>query len=124
MAITDQVNQTGKVISQDFDPILQGVPVLGSYKKGGSVKKTGVYKLHRGETVAKLTANARKHISKGKFGVPSKAPASGSYPMPDRSHAVNAMARASGKPVEAQVRAKAHQLYPGLTPVSNLRRAK
>jgi hypothetical protein len=124
MALTDQLNQTGKVIAKDFNPILQGTPVLGSYKKGGKVKKTGVYKLHRGETVAKLTTDARKHISKGKFGVPSKAPGSGSYPMPDRSHAVNAMARASGKSVEAQVRAKAHKLYPGLAPVSKLRRAQ
>lgn len=64
--------------------------------------------------MAKLTAKSRKKISKGKFGVPSKAPGSGSYPMPDRSHAVNAMARASGKSVEAEVRAKAHKLYPGL----------
>jgi hypothetical protein len=64
--------------------------------------------------VAKLTAKARKNISKAKFGVPSKAPGSGSYPMPDRSHAVNAMARASGKAVEAKVRAKAHALFPGL----------
>lgn len=64
--------------------------------------------------MAKLNAAARKKISKKKFGVPSKAPGSGSYPMPDRSHAVNAMARASGKGVEAQVRAKAHKLYPGL----------
>jgi hypothetical protein len=123
--ITDQLNQRGQTISQDFNPILQGKPVLGSFKKGGVAKKTGLYKLHRGEKVmGKLTTSARKHISKGKFGVPSKAPASGSYPMPDRSHAVNAMARASGKGVEAQVRAKAHKLYPGLGSVSNLRRAK
>ena len=64
--------------------------------------------------MAKLTAAARKRIPKGKFGVPSKAPASGSYPMNTRSHAINAMARASGKAVEAKVRAKAHKLYPGL----------
>lgn len=25
--------------------------VLGSYKKGGKVKKTGLYKLHKGERV-------------------------------------------------------------------------
>lgn len=77
--------------------------------------------------MAKLTAAARKHISKSKFGVPSKAPASGSYPMPDRSHAVNAMARASGKGVEAKVRAKAHRLYPGLgktAKLSSLKHAK
>ena len=64
--------------------------------------------------MAKLTAAARRAVPKSRFGVPGKAPKSGSYPMPDRSHAVNAMARASGKPVEAQVRAKAHRLYPQL----------
>lgn len=26
-------------------------PVLGSYKKGGKIKKTGLYKLHKGEVV-------------------------------------------------------------------------
>jgi hypothetical protein len=61
--------------------------------------------------MAKLNAAARKAIPRGEFGVPSKAPGSGSYPMPDKSHAQNAMARASGKPVEAQVDAKAHRLF-------------
>ncbi len=64
--------------------------------------------------MAKLTTADRKKISPSKFGVPSKAPGSGSYPMPDKAHAINAEARASGKPEEKQVRAKAHQLYPGL----------
>ncbi len=44
--------------------------------------------------MAKLSAAQRKRIPKSQFGVPSKAPASGSYPMPDRSHAANAKARA------------------------------
>jgi len=44
--------------------------------------------------MAKLSSAARKRIPKSQFGVPSKAPASGSYPMPDRSHAANAKARA------------------------------
>jgi hypothetical protein len=122
--ITDQRNQRGQTISQGFNPILQGKPVLGTFHRGGLVKKSGLYRLKKGETVAKLSADARKKIPTSKFGVPSKAPGSGSYPMNDRSHAVNAMARASGKPVEAQVRAKAHRLYPGLASVSNLRRAK
>ena len=69
--------------------------------------------------MAKLTAASRRAIPKGKFGVPSKAPGSGSYPMNDRSHAINAEARASGKPVEAQVRAKAQRLYPGLSGVAH-----
>lgn len=64
--------------------------------------------------MAKLTAAARKGLDKSVFAVPSKAPGSGSYPLPDRSHAVNALARASGKPVEAQVRAKVHSKFPDL----------
>jgi len=36
-------------------------PVLGGYKKGGSVKKTGLYKVHKGEEViSKKKAMARK----------------------------------------------------------------
>lgn len=64
--------------------------------------------------MAKLTTAQRKAIPKSDYGVPSKAPGPGSYPMPNRSHAANAEARASGKPVQAQVDRKAHQLYPDL----------
>jgi hypothetical protein len=31
--------------------LIESVPVLGSFKKGGRVKKTGAYILHKGETV-------------------------------------------------------------------------
>ena len=61
-----------------------------------------------------LTAADRKKIPKGDFAIPSKAPGSGSYPIHDRSHAENALARASGKPVEAQVRAAVHRRFPDL----------
>ena len=71
--------------------------------------------------MAKLTAAARKNVSKARMGVPSKGKSkakggavSGSYPMPDRSHAQNALARSSGKPVEGQVRAAVNKKYPGL----------
>ena len=64
--------------------------------------------------MAKLTAAARKRIPKGKFAVPGKAPSSGSYPIPDAAHARNALARSSGKPVAARVRAKVHAAYPGI----------
>lgn len=64
--------------------------------------------------MSKLTAAARKKIPASRFGVPSKAPGSGSYPMPDRSHAINAEARSAGKSVHAKVVAKAKRLYPGL----------
>lgn len=61
-----------------------------------------------------LTTNQRKHISKGNFAVPSKAPGSGSDPIENRAHAINALARASGKPVEAQVKRAVYSKYPEL----------
>ena len=70
--------------------------------------------------MAKLTAAQRKKIPTKNFAVKSKAgtPAgkakSGSYPIPDKSHARNALARSSGKPVEAQVRRAVNAKYPGL----------
>lgn len=62
----------------------------------------------------KLTAKARKAIPKSQFAVPSKAPASGSYPIENPSHARNALARSSGKPVAAQVRRAVARRYPGM----------
>jgi len=41
--------------------------------------------------MAKLTAAARKAIPSSKFGMPGKR----KYPMPDKSHAANAKARAT-----------------------------
>ena len=41
--------------------------------------------------MAKLTAKTRKKIPKGEFGLPG----SRKYPMPDKSHAANAKARAT-----------------------------
>lgn len=41
--------------------------------------------------MAKLTSKARKALPKSTFGLPGKK----AYPMPDRSHAANAKARAS-----------------------------
>lgn len=71
--------------------------------------------------MANLTAADRKNIPASKFGVPSKAPGSGSYPMPNKAHAIVAEGRASGKSVEAQVRRKAHELYPGLGKVNGMK---
>lgn len=36
-----------------------GRPVFGSFKKGGKVKKTGNYKLHKGEKVISVAQLAR-----------------------------------------------------------------
>lgn len=41
--------------------------------------------------MAKLTTDKRKKISKSEFGLPGEK----KYPMPNKSHAVNAKARAS-----------------------------
>ena len=64
--------------------------------------------------MAKLTSAARKHIPSSKFGLP----ASRKYPMPDRSHAANAKARATqqvkrgnlSSGAAAKIRAKANRV--------------
>lgn len=64
--------------------------------------------------MAKLDAAERKHIPSGEFGLPG----SRKYPMPDKSHAANAKARATqmvrkGKLSEAsaeKIRAKANRM--------------
>lgn len=59
--------------------------------------------------MAKLNAAARKKISGKNFAGPDR-----SYPIENASHARNALARASGKPVEARVRAAVHRKYPNI----------
>lgn len=67
--------------------------------------------------MAKLTSAARKAIPSSEFGLPSKR----AYPMPDKSHAGNAKARASemvskGKlsaGAAARIRAKANAILKG-----------
>lgn len=75
--------------------------------------------------MAKLNAAARKSLPKSDFAVKSKAKSakgkakSGSYPIPDRSHAQNALARSSGKPEEAKVRAAVKRKFPGMVKKSD-----
>lgn len=67
--------------------------------------------------MAKLSYGERKKLPSKDFAIPSQKPGSGSYPIPDKSHARNALARVSqhGTPAEkAQVRAKVHAKYPGI----------
>lgn len=45
--------------------------------------------------MAKLTAAARKKIPAGKFGIKPSKGKPGKYPMPNKSHAADAKARAS-----------------------------
>lgn len=64
--------------------------------------------------MAKLDTADRKALPKNAFAVPSKAPGSGSYPIPDASHARDALSRSSGKPVQGQVAAAVHRKFPGI----------
>lgn len=70
--------------------------------------------------MAKLSAAQRKKLPKSDFARPQKAgsssgkAASGSYPIPDLSHARNALARSAGKPEAGSVRKKVLAKYPQL----------
>lgn len=62
--------------------------------------------------MAKLTSKSRKRIANKNFALPGRR-----YPIEDKSHARNALARVSqfGSPAEkAKVRAKVHAKYPGM----------
>lgn len=63
--------------------------------------------------MAKLTTKSRNAIPTDKFALPGRR-----YPIEDRSHAQNALARVSqhGSPSEkAEVRAKVHEEYPSMS---------
>lgn len=75
--------------------------------------------------MSKLTSKERKSLPSSDFALPGrgKGPSGkgfGSYPIPDKSHARDALARSSGKPEAATVRAKVHAKYPGIK-LSSLR---
>lgn len=67
----------------------------------------------------KLNAAARKRLPSKDFALPGKGKGksgkgSGAYPIPDKSHARNALARSSGKPIAAKVRAKVQAKFPSI----------
>jgi len=72
--------------------------------------------------MARLTTKARKSLPSSSFALPGKGTGSsgkgpGSYPIPDKSHARNALARVSqhGSSAEkARVRAKVKAKFPGI----------
>ena len=69
-----------------------------------------------------LTAEERQEMPKADFALPGKGEGpkgagAGSYPIPDESHARNALARVAqhGTAAEkAEVRRKVHEKYPGI----------
>jgi hypothetical protein len=69
--------------------------------------------------MSKLSAGARQKLPRSSFALPGrgkgpKGAGSGSYPVPDESHARNALARSSGKPVHAAVVRKVKSKFPGI----------
>lgn len=68
--------------------------------------------------MARLTASARKALPKQDFALPQKRQGGkGGYPIPDASHARNALSRVSqnGTPAQkAEVRAKVHAKFPSI----------
>jgi hypothetical protein len=62
--------------------------------------------------MAKLTSKARKELPKTSF----VFPATRKFPLPDASHARNALSRAGAKggAVESKVRAAVHAKFPGI----------
>ena len=62
--------------------------------------------------MSKLTAKRRNALPAKTFAGPDR-----SYPIPDASHARNALARASqhaGSDLKAKIRAKVHKKFPGI----------
>jgi hypothetical protein len=72
--------------------------------------------------MAKLTAKDRNKLPSSSFALPGKGEGksgkgSGSYPIPDASHARNALSRVAqhgSSSEKAAVRAKVHRKYPGI----------
>jgi len=72
--------------------------------------------------MAKLTAATRQSLPKSSFALPGKGKGpkgagAGSYPIPDASHARNALARVSqhgSSSEKARVRAKVHSKFPNI----------
>lgn len=94
-------------------------PAMTRRASGGCVSPEGKPEFAKG---GKLTAHERQSLPKGDFALPGKGrgpkgAGSGSYPIPDESHARNALARVSqhGSPAEkAEVRAKVHAKFPDI----------
>jgi hypothetical protein len=67
--------------------------------------------------MAKLTTAQRKKLPAKSFALPAKKPGSGSYPIPDASHARNALSRVAANGTSAEkkaVRAKVAAKYPNI----------
>lgn len=77
--------------------------------KQGSPKDQRLDRM-RGVKDKKLSSADRKNMDKSEFVFPGTK----RYPIPDANHARNALARSSGKPEEAKVKAAVHRKFPGI----------
>lgn len=59
--------------------------------------------------MAVLTTEERNRLPESDFAVSGRR-----FPIHDEAHARDALARSSGKPEEAEVRAAVHRRYPGI----------
>lgn len=73
--------------------------------------------------MAKLSTEDRKNLPPSDFVFPDRAPDSGSYPIPDREHAIDALARSAGKADEAAVRRAVKRKFPDIKIKKTLRKA-
>lgn len=98
------------------DHMMSGVEAaMKSVRTPAHLKQHLMARLQGGKEMGKLTTKARKALPKSDFAIPSKEPGSGSYPIPDASHARNALSRVSrfGSPTEkAAVRKKVKAKFP------------
>jgi hypothetical protein len=92
----------------------------GSHRMGGSTKCTVPTGASGDRNVGgKLSAATRRSLPKSDFALPGRGTGPtgsgpGSYPIPDRSHAANALSRSSGKSVASAVKAKVCAKYPDM----------
>jgi len=89
--------------------VAKNIATLGIPKKASAML---------GKMAKVLSTEERKELPKGELANPKKeGEESGSYPIPDKAHARNALARVSqhGSPaMKAKVRAKVHKEYPDI----------
>lgn len=84
-----------------------------TYKPTSGLTRDGLRRIPEA-SAATLSTQQRKNLPKSSFVFPDKAPDSGSYPIHDRAHAANALARSKGKPEAAAVKRKVCSRYPDL----------
>lgn len=108
-------------VAHDIQPLNQEVIDTSlDVKRGISDRRGDIPERKKYAAGGRLTAHERQSLPKSDFALPGKGSGpkgagSGSYPIPDASHARNALARVSqhGSPAEkAAVRAKVHAKYP------------